>query len=487
MMRAAWVALWLLPATAQGAGFYIADIGARGMARAGAFVANPDSLLAVHYNPAGLSLLKGLHFEVSGALVSMNSEFDRSCPCVDPAHPDAAALDASLEANFEPARTNTPLVTPFAAIGYGFEFLDLTIAAAFYGPASGRHNFGELPPTTAPSYPTRVLQEPQRYRVMDVANIEANGNLSVALRPLPTLLPGLRLGGSLLIYATSSNHALNLWTNFESFVSAPEDPRFDVPVVFTMDPTTAVNWALGASYEVIEGLSLGASFRAGRTIRGRGKIAAGLPRFLIDPDTGEALLGAKIEGEEADVETKVAPIVRAGIQYAMPDVFKAEATFVWEGWSVHQNITLRPDNVRVTFQDTEVVLPELVIQRQWRDTYSLRFGGELNLWEPWIGIQAGYYYEPSAIPDYRVDAARIDLEKHGVSLGLSTQFYGITVRVSGMFIQLTETVVSDSEVQLTRTFDPPVGSDEFVTTVSNGRFSGRYFIGALSLGYQFGG
>src|SRR5206468_3659136 len=49
--------------TAQASGLYVGDIGTRGMARAGAFIASPDSLLALHYNPAGLALLSGFQME----------------------------------------------------------------------------------------------------------------------------------------------------------------------------------------------------------------------------------------------------------------------------------------------------------------------------------------------------------------------------------------------------------------------------------------
>src|SRR6185503_10934914 len=46
-------AVCALASRAEAGGFYLGDIGARGMARGGAFVAAPDDLLAIHYNTAG--------------------------------------------------------------------------------------------------------------------------------------------------------------------------------------------------------------------------------------------------------------------------------------------------------------------------------------------------------------------------------------------------------------------------------------------------
>src|SRR5262245_23256868 len=105
----------LAPSPARGAAYYISDVGPRGLARAGAYVAAPDSLLAIHYNPAGLSLLSGAHFEVDLTPVFLNFEFQRSCPCVDASHPRAAMFDAALEQQFagNPSKTNSPYFIPF--------------------------------------------------------------------------------------------------------------------------------------------------------------------------------------------------------------------------------------------------------------------------------------------------------------------------------------------------------------------------------------
>lgn len=481
------VGLLLAGPSAYGGGFYITDIGTRSMARAGAFVAAPDSVLAAHYNPAGLSLLKGFHTELSGSLVAFDATFQRTCPCTDPATEGAAAFDAALEAQFagHPGHTSTPIAIPFLGFAYGFDWLDTTVALAGYGPNSGRHKWGELPATKSPTYETTALTFPERYRAQDVNNLEANINLSVAFSPWP----GVRLGGSALVYATGSRQGLTLWTNYGTFNDAPEDPRFDVPIVFQLNNTWALNWGVGGSWEIVKGLSLGSSFRGKRSVRGKGKLVTQLPRFLIDTTTGQPLQGASITGEEAQIELNVAPIWRTGLQYSLPGVFTAELALVYEGWSNHERILIRPQGVSIDLQGETFEIPTLIIDRRWQDTWSIRLGGELNLWQPWLGLRAGYFYETASITEERVEVGRIDRPKHGVSLGLATTYKGVTLEVSGMYIHLLSLTTRDSKVKQTTPFDPSTpdspGSNEFVTTVGNGTINAHYFIGSVSLSFAF--
>jgi len=477
----------LFEGSSQGAGFYISDIGTRSMGRAGAFVAAPDSLLATHYNPAGLSLLKGFHTEASVSLVGFNASFDRTCPCTDPATAQAAAFDTMLEASFagQTAKTNTPIAIPFLGFGYGFDWMDTTVAISGYGPNSGRHKWGELPPTRSPRYPSAAAMSPERYRAQDVNNLEGNINMSVAFSPWP----GVRIGGSGIVYATGSKQGLTLWTNYGSLPGGPEDTAFDVPIQFQLNTTWDFNWGVGGSWEIVKGLSLGTSFRAQRNIRGQGKIITQLPGFLIDADTGEPLLGAAITGDNAEIQLEVAPIWRAGLQYSLPGFFTAEAALVYEGWSAHDQIIIRPQGVSIDLQGQTFEIPTLTIDRQWRDTWAVRLGGEFNRWNPWLGIRAGYFYETSSIPDDRVDVARVDRPKHGVSLGLSTTFQGVTLEVSAMYVKLVSLTTRESKVKQTTTFDPSTpdspGNNEFVTTVGNGTIKGSYLIGSVSLSFAF--
>lgn len=471
--------LVLAPGAARAGAFYVADVGTRGLARAGAFVAAPDSLLALHYNPAGLSLLSGMHLEADLSLVAMDFTFNRKCPCVDPTKVEnAAELDRDLEQRFaaNPATTNALHRIPYIAIGYGLPFYDLTIAFAGYGPVSGKYEFGLLPPSTAPNFEEAARRKPSRYSALTADTLEVNLALGFGLQPLD----GVRVGGSVMVYQNANDQYLDLWVNSATFASEPEQPGFDVPMLLHFERNFALNWALGAIVEPLPGLSVGASFRGKRSIRADGTIDVDLPQTLRD-------FGAMVTGREIEIEINTAPIARLGVEYAVPRVFRAEAAFVYEGWSTYDRIVIRPKNVEFAVETGGVrmvqPLPTITQPRKWEDTFSLRFGGELNLLEPLVGLRAGYFYEPRSIPPEQLDTSRMDSNKHGFSLGASTTFYGVTLELAAMYIALETVEVTQSEVKITAPLTPPLGSDELVTTVGNGTYAASYLIFSGSLSF----
>ncbi len=474
----------LTPSSAVAAGFYTGDVGTRGVGRGGAFVAAPDSVLAAHYNPAGLSQLRGLHLLVDASFVDFDATLNRRCPCADPSLELAATYDAALAADFTPQTSRTPLLIPFIGAAYGFDFLDLTVAATVHGPNSGRHQWGDPPSTRRPNYVNEATDFAGRYSAHTVKNVEVNTALTVALQPLPRL----RVGASLIVFLAQSEQTQTLWANLADFPDGPEDPRFDVPIRFTLAPSLFLNWAVGASYEPIDGLFIGASFRAERRVRGDGTLQADLPRFLRDPDTNAPLLGAAIRGQDATVALDIAPIARGGIEYRMPGVFRAEAAVVWEGWSAHESIILTPQDIVIDLMGSSTPIPEITIDRQWVDTVSVRLGGELDVLQPHLQLRAGYYFETSAVEERRLTIARIDRPKHGFSLGASKSLYGFDVDVAFTYVYLAPSDVSDSEVPIVAPFpeeEDGIGDREFVSTISNGSITSRFLIGSVAVGYRW--
>lgn len=474
--RAALISCLLVaPNTAVAAGFYISDIGARGLGRGGAFVAAPDSLLAASYNPAALAQLKGLHVELSVAYVELNAQADRRCPCLDP------ATDAELERGFRSANTSTPLAIPFAAIGYGFEDLRTHIALAAWGPNSGRHDWSSIPNTRSPAFQAQSEALSQRYSAFDVDNFEANLALSVAMAPFE----GFRMGFSWYAHWTGSVQSLSVWANSATFAREAEDTRFDVPIEVTLPPTFGWGWGLGVSWEIIDGLSIGSSFRGERKVVGKGELDAQLPVFFI-----ENFEDSQIIGDEVEIELNIAPIWRAGIEYRWPKVLTVEFAVVWEGWSTHDRITVRPQGVEVIvpISDEPIVIPELVLERDWVDTWSFRIGGEIHPLQPYVDFRWGYFYETSAVPARTVAASRIDRPKHGVSLGAAVKWRGMTFELAASYIHLLPISIDDSDIRVTGVFPTEplgeaVGSADNLSVVGNGDISAHYLIGAVSVSF----
>lgn len=464
--------------TANAAGFYLTDIGTRGMGRGGAFVASPDSVLAIHYNPAGLAQLEGLNVEASVTFVNMSLDFNRKCPCVVDRSADfggqtADAVDAALEASFDDnaISSNTTLVIPFVGASYGLPFYGLTFGLAAWGPNSGRHNWGELPDTSLPRFDRDVETQPGRYSGMNMNNLEANFALAAAAEPLD----GLRIGFSLMGFQSGNNQTLHLWAN-TGVAMNPEDPRFDAPIVFEFKEDFAINWAVGASYDIIPGLTIGSSFRGTRNIDTEGTITVQTPRAVVEDPT--ALV---VEGDSVNVRLKTAPIWRTGVQFRIPQLFAAEAAFVWEGWNVHDEVVIDPRDIKLTITGNESDLPQIRAARNWQNTWSLRLGGELNLFDPLVNVVGGYFYEPTGIAPANVDPSRTDFDKHGFSLGARTTWLGFTLDVSAMYVVLQTTPIRDNQKVLT--IVPLEGAEQFTTNIGNGDYTGSYFLLSTSLSF----
>ena len=462
------------PAPVRAAGFYLGDVGAEAQARGGAFVAAPASVLAVHYNPAGLSLLDGLHVAVDVSVVDLEASFRRRCPCVDPGFGDPAtrrAVEAQLEGVFadNQASTRTPLVVPFLGAAYGFG--PVSVALAVYGPTSGRFDYGGLGPASDPRFVERARRKVTRYNALEAPNLELNYALGLAFEPQP----GLRVGVGYYLHQTGARQSLHLFAD-TAFADGPEDPSWDVPVLLDFLSDPALNWGLGVSWDVpwVKGLTVGASYRAERSVEARGTITVDLPADLVGVAT--------VEGDAVDVRLSIAPLARLGVQYRQPGRFSIEAAAVWEGWSVNDRILLRPEGIGFRIGDLEPVgLDEIVSERNWRDTASVRLGGSLELWQPWLTLQGGWFFEPSAVPRRWLDPSRIDLDKHGFALGAGAEWRGVKVQLAATYVTMQGVTVEDSRA---RNAAPLGFAPELRTTVGNGDYAGQALIGTLGLGFS---
>ncbi len=493
-VRSALVALALLaPAPALAGGYYIGDIGARGMGRAGAFVASPDSVLALHYNPAGLARLRGLHVEGSLTLLDASFSFDRRCPCVHPERleglEDPAGLDAELEARFaaNPVDNRAPLrPIPFIGVAYGFDALDLTVGLAVYGPHGAAYDYGER------GYAPALLQ-PQRYSTIGSESVEANYQLGAAFSPLP----GLRIGGAVAIYQTRSEQYLHIYANtvltpFAENVSTNErlssrGLAFDIPVGISFERPLAFDWSLGASYDIGAGFAAGASVRGKRSVRADGRLDATIPDALAR--SGISMVDG---GGPVEVELDLPAIARVGVQYRRPEVFGVEVAAVYEGWSVHDQIKIRAGGVQLEVNGMRSSLDTLTLERRFEDTVSLRVAGDLELLDPWFGVSLGYFYEPSAVPAQRLQASTFDLPKHGLAIGLRTELWGVRLDVAAQHVVLVSRTLTSSGVEMPAVLEPRsdanpdgLGADQFLTTIGNGTYGGSYTMLSASLSVSF--
>ena len=125
--------------------FYLADIGVRGMARGGAFVAGASDISAQWYNPAALTRIKGGMVGVHTAAVHQFIDFDRAD------YPGEGPLDEAGDntdlINAPVSNGAKPVFIPHLGFAYGWEKLTLyaglttPYAADFSYPADGPQRY----------------------------------------------------------------------------------------------------------------------------------------------------------------------------------------------------------------------------------------------------------------------------------------------------------------------------------------------------------
>jgi hypothetical protein len=71
-----------------------------------------------------------------------------------------------------------------------------------------------------------------------------------------------------------------------------------------------------------------------------------------------------------------------------------------------------------------------------------------------------------------------------VSIGASKTLFGVTMQVGLALVHFVEANIGDSAVRVVAPFPEPIGSDELVSTVGNGRITSNFLIASLSLGYR---
>jgi long-chain fatty acid transport protein len=468
-----------LPRSAFAGGYYVGDVGTRGTARSGAFIAAPNSLLSMHYNPAGLALIKsGLHFEADLNLINYNSEFKRRCPCLD-AEKVAADTDGfdGLERDLKgevigriAKNTNGLQDVPYFALAYGFDWNHLTIGIAGYGPQGARRYRHQVEDVDGISQ-----NQPHRYSGTNIEVNEAYGVLGVAASPIK----GLRFGFGLQLYQFWTKQELTLWANSSLNTTTPEDTRWDIPSTLNFESPLLPNWNFGVSYEVMEGLTIGASILGKRSV-----VADGIAKIELPED---AKTSFDIEGSEVQLEVDLPPIWRFGVQYAKPKFFTAEVAFVLEAWRVYDLARIRSKDIYIVDKnaDSREKLTTIDLPYNFTDTWSLRVGGEFDMFAPIVTVAAGYFYEPSAIPNQLKDVSAPDLDKQGVSFGLSSTAFGVTLSLAAQYIALSDLTVENSQKRLVGPLDEPTGSNELLTTIANGDYSGDYLIVSASLSAAF--
>lgn len=456
-----------LPASA--AGLYFGDRGVRPLGRGGAFIAGADDLGAVAYNPAGIVDAGGqVLFDASW--VRFGNDYTRRS-WVEQRDPNTGEVTAGFERSY-PTVSGESAVLPLPTIAGSLRVRDdLVVALAAFAPYA-----------TIMSYPETLggTPAPQRYSLLTLEG-SALGVVGayVGWKAHERVHVGAGLEALVGRFAATTMFSACVP---DRFLCAPEQPDWDTLTQLSAGPIVAPTGIVGVKVLATSWLTAGASFHAPTFVRAPATIRSRLPSTV-------AFSGATQEGEDASIAFDLPWTASVGVQARPLDRLSVEVAGAMQGWSMHDAIRIDPEGVAlrgvVGFPDP-YRLPEQRIDRGFRDSFSVRAGGEyaIPVGKLVLTTRAGASFESSAVPPDKITVLTVDGPKVTLALGGSV---GVgRWRFDAVYAHV---FVGDTDLDPRLARSPllvPVAANAAPHYVNGGRYRSSGDMLGIGLAYRFG-
>lgn len=364
--------LLALPAAARADGVVRDSMGAISSGRGGTNLAYSDNLSLINDNPAGLARMGGLRFELGLDFLKTDLSY------MDPQnHVDAKDQLFAL---------------PMGAASFRFEGTPrpITVGLGVFLPAG----FGAEYQMTHPVYGReRYLSEASLLKVMPTFAVELGPRLSI----------GAGVG------------------------MAYQSTEFDLPYTFqtgALAGTPAlvdahangfgVAWNVGVQYRITDRWTVGAAYIAETQIELEGDFDLDGTGVLPFPDSTASY--------DLDVEMTWPRSVGVGSAYRF-DRGSVSLDFLWFDWSsAFDALTFHLKNGdNPTFDAVAGPRPSDKFPLEWRDSYTMRLGGEFQL-TPVDVLRGGYIWILNPVPEDTLNPLIPAILEHAVSIGYGRRF-----------------------------------------------------------------
>ncbi|TNE47546.1 MAG: hypothetical protein EP343_19430 [Deltaproteobacteria bacterium] len=450
------------------AGNYLPGNGASAIGKGTAVIATGSGLDATQHNPANLGKLRGFGLKFDSLLSFQRASFLRA-----------------PEGNFQFERVSkdgAPAYIPALQIWYTFKNLgpgNLTLALYGYGP-HGKTNFRypEVEGTCVKSKNgdanvCNPMPEPgpQRLTIINTSSPLIFFGFASAYEWNIQEDTALRFGGTLrFAYISAQQRQSAIAASL--FYSANTSKITDGEVIMDLRGSgVTVTGDIGVSMTLPFGLAFGASLLFPMHANLNGDLD------LQINTTFDSL--ASIQGKGVIAELDFPFVLRAGLGWQKYG-FSIEASFVAEFWTIQEQISVKPQDVKLKFGTTESTIPDFAIEQKFRNSYSFRIGAEYLI-KGWVYVRAGYMYEMGATQTNRLSANTLDYpDKHIFAGGIGVKIPGgIQLDVSVMHALEGNFDITNSET-LPINVSPPDLAGGTVTTVGNGNY--QYGVTVVNIG-----
>ena len=371
----------LAAAPAFAGGMTLPVRGVRTLERGGAFIAGADDADSLWLNPAGLAHADGegtKAFLFDLAILYAPVQYTRI---------DSAGGPQPTVSNQQPT---TPIPTLAASLAVTDQ---LVIGGGFTAPYAGLHRYAE--------------DGPQRYASVSLAGSQF---VVVTLGAAYKVNEQLRVGATLQDVVSILDASVMLSGCPGQMMCGPEDRDFDSLARIEQTDYFSPSGSLGVQYDVGDVLTLGLAVQAPAQVDATGKLTAQLPTNPLFQD-------AQVVGDQVSMRFTLPPIVRAGVEYHPMPELRIEAALAVELWSLHDEIEIEPQNVRIEMVPGvgSYTLGKMAIPRHYKTSFSPALGVEYHTGPLMFG--AGIAYETAAAPPEYVSVLTVDAPKFIVGLG----------------------------------------------------------------------
>ncbi|MFH1529702.1 MAG: outer membrane protein transport protein [Pseudomonadota bacterium] len=486
--------LWVgAAATAYAGGFEHPTNGTRALGRGGAFTAMANDLTALDYNPAGLLHNKGWHLMLSNNITDFKLKFTQT------------ALDDDGAPTQLPSVKNSAgpfLLAPVFGVSTDILHPDVRVALGVYGPSAyGRSTFNP--------------DGPQRYMLTETDITIVYYTAAVAWQPFKQWGLGLSLHWIDMMAATMGM-TVSGWLDTDApddIKYAPNNSSYDVHSRLKVSDHFNFAATLGTWVRPIQRLRIGASLRfpfdegfannieatGDASLRFTGDMTQALYQQGLDTNGAEGLVAYHDDKAVARIPVtfnmKLPMVARLGIQYIHPltedeQLFDIELDVVWEGWSVLEQYRVDMDGYMkltgkgVQGEANEQHFRPVIVPKKFRDTWSVRLGGDVRIQE-WLQARMGGYYETGAVPNAYTNVDFASFDRIGAAAGLTFHWRWFDLSFAYSHIFQMDRIVSHDTARVYTQFpmlsEDPLDEDK----VNAGKYETSFDIYSLSLEAKF--
>jgi long-chain fatty acid transport protein len=415
------------PGLARAGGFEVGDNGARAVGRGGAYAVGVKDPSAIYYNPGALAKQRGTR-----VLVSHNSLFHRMSyqrATLGDFWPEGQAGTTFDRVENE---ESVFLLGGMLVITSDFGLDNWTFALGAYGPpANGTSRYRFTPDED---------YGPQSFMLTDLDVIQIYYSAAAAWKWKDLFGVGLTLQ-----YVDLSNLTYGLVVDSVQFSgTASLNP---IPQVEgTTQLATTLKLADRSGFTGILGLWGRPHERVEIGAAARGPIFLDLQG---DVETDKSELQADVT---ASMKMQQPWQARGGVRYIHPkqgeELFDVEVDLFWEGWSSIEAYDIKFDG---TINGIEV--QDLVLPKNWRNTYALRLGSDYNvLDDAWgdpldVTVRAGGFFETAAVPNATTHLDFPSFLRGAISAGFTLGGRGVYGSVGYAHIFQEDRTVTELESQ----------------------------------------